>query len=275
MAPLNVPSVVCHQLNVRKTRFTQNKLPSFTQLLFAILQHAELPNPAPEKQTGGVNAFKSLWRCIYDTVVPLPPPCAPAKSCLLLETPGFTINPDSYNPDKFDPSTMRSPDYAIFQMADRVPALAPYFYDTSSHISFHWKQLLDTFTITENPEDQQALKESYDKAIEILYGGQEGYQKQQKTEFFQKLDTLREAWKSAQEKHGNFRRECQKGSEKRSWPNNYLQGVGPYADEVKAALTDFNNLRAEIAKYQADISRYTRGDLRTQLVDQQQGKEIL
>ena len=86
--------------------------------------------------TDDFNIFKALWQNVNDVCAPPPPPGQPAKACFLMELPGFTINPDSFDSSKFDPKTMVSPDMLVATLCDRVPALACYFYDTGNHISF-------------------------------------------------------------------------------------------------------------------------------------------
>ena len=64
-----------------------------------------------------------------------------------MEMPGFSVDPDAFDPLKFDPGTMMSPECATSSLCDRIPLFAPYFYDTGNHISFFWKLLLETYTI--------------------------------------------------------------------------------------------------------------------------------
>ena len=222
--------------------------------------------------SGDFDVFKSLWSNINDAVAPSPPQGVPAKACLLLESPGFSINPDAYDFTKFDQSTMDSPDYTVSQLVDRVPSLAAQFYDTNAHISFYWKQLLSTFELDAGPDEDKAdLKERYDKAIEMLYGGPEGYKKLQKTELFKNQDTLLQEWQDAKQAQNDFWRECQQDEKKKNWPRNYQQKATPYLQKVKQAFTEYSNLTAQIDQYQAAIFQYTRGDLRSVLMNQDAG----
>ena len=234
-----------------------------------------MSNEASSTSSGDFDVFKSLWSNINDAVAPSPPQGVPAKACLLLESPGFSINPDAYDFAKFNPGTMDSPDYVVSKLVDRVPSLAAQFYDTGSHISFYWNQLLTTFELEAGPDEDKAdLKERYDKAIEMLYGGPEGYQKLQKTELFKNQDTLRDEWQKAKQEQNEFWRKCQQ-EDKGNWPRNYQQNATPYLQKVKQAFTQYSNLTAQIDQYQAAIFQYTRGDLTTVLQNQDAGEAYI
>ena len=125
--------------------------------------------------------YESLWSNINDVCAPPPPPGHPAKACFLMEMPGFSVDADAFDPTKFEPGTMTSPECATAMLCDRVPALAQYFYDTGDHISFNWQVLLNTYGISGTAASENAaLKERYDEAIKMLYGSQEGYIKQRR-----------------------------------------------------------------------------------------------
>ena len=145
-----------------------------------------------------LDIFKSLWKSINDIFVLPPPFGSPAATTFLMETPGLTINPDSYDLKKFtDPATMTSPNRATAILCDRVPALAHNFYDSGRRVSSHWAILLQQYgTSEDNPDEKAAraeLKKKYDAAVAVLYGSQDGYIKQQKTELLLKLDILHDS----------------------------------------------------------------------------------
>ena len=218
--------------------------------------------------------FQSLWQNINDICVPKPPPGAPAKACFLMEMPGFSIDPKAYDPAQFDPSTMSSPDMEVATLCDRIPAIASYFYDTGDHISFLWNQLLTTYHVKPSPAgEDEAAKNNYDDALEMLYGGRDGYIKQTKTPLFANLEVLRKKWQDAMDARERFRTECLNDSKK--WPKNFQDNAGPYNDQVDQEYTSYNNLRREIEKYEASILRYSTGDLTTLMLEQQNGKEQL
>lgn len=133
--------------------------------------------------------YKSLWMNINNVCAPPPPPGAPAKACFLMEMPGFTVDPNAFNPKSFNPSTMVSPECATATLCDRVPAFASYFYDTGERISSNYKLFMETFTIKSTREECTALKERYDEAIKMLYDDEQGYVMQKKLHSFW-------AWKS-------------------------------------------------------------------------------
>ena len=216
------------------------------------------------------NIYTSLWSSLNDAVVRPPIPGEPARSCLLLEVPGFSINPDNFDLEKFrkNPAVM-SPAYATATLVDRVPAFSHYFYDTGSHISFYWKQLLETFSVVQNSEDNPTLKAKYENAIEMLYGGPSGYKNLQKTEFFRNLETLWARWEKEKNNLEKFRKICLK---RQDWPENFELCAGPYVDKVDDAFREYENLRWQIMQYQASILQYTRGDVSIVLLQQRQGE---
>ena len=142
--------------------------------------------------SGDFNLYKALWENINDIVVPDPPPNQEAKACLLLESPGFSIASDYYDEDSYNKKfssdktdrSRPSPDYLTAQLCDKVPALSDYYYDTGDHISFKWRQLLQTYWLTYRPADDKNLKERYEKAIEMLYID---YAKQEKTQLYNEV----------------------------------------------------------------------------------------
>lgn len=216
------------------------------------------------------NIYKSLWSSINDAVVSPPIPGEQAKSCLLLQVPGFSINPVDFDVEKFrkDPTGM-DPAYATATLVDKVPAFSHYFHDTGSHISFYWKQLLETFTVVQNSEDNPTLKAKYENAIEMLYGGPSGYKNLQKTELFENLETLRARWETEKSNLETFRKSCLK---RQDWPENFELCAEPYMDRVNDAFTEYDNLRGQIMQYQAAIFQYTRGDASILLLQQRQGE---
>ena len=217
------------------------------------------------------NLITSLWDNISQATVPQPLPKQRPKTCLVMEMPGFSVNPDTYNPEKFDAKKMIHPDRALAILADRVPALSPYFYDTGSHISFFWKQLLETHKLSLTPEDDPNLTANYKEAIKMLYGDDEGYIKQQKTGLFQNLEPLRTEWQKATEDEAKFWKTCQNEN---GWPENFQSHAGPYVERVDQAFTEYDNLKCQIEKYEAAIFQYTRGDLSRLLLEQAQGKSL-
>ena len=133
--------------------------------------------------------YKALWESINNIVAPDPPPSQEPKGCLLLESPGFSINPEYYDYEAFNKTFNEdeprpSPNYLTAQLCDKVPALSQYFFDTGTRISFKWKQLLSTFWLTYRPDDDKDLRERYLKAVEMLYSDYAG---QTKTELFTKV----------------------------------------------------------------------------------------
>ena len=220
------------------------------------------------------NVLKTLWCQVNDVCVPPPPPGQPAKAFFLMESPGFSVDPDAYDPAKFNPGTMMSPDCATATLCDRVPALAPYFYDTGNHISFFWDMLLKTFTIEGDFDKKNVEVEArYKRALDMLYGGKEGYMRQEKTPFYQGLKKLRSEWKSAEKKREHFRLECME--KKKFWPGNFEKGAAPYVDAVEQAYTEYNNLSLQIEKYESAIFAYAMGDLNTVLLDEEISKLLL
>ena len=214
--------------------------------------------------------YKALWSIINDVCAPPPLPGAPAKACFLMENPGFSVDPNAFDPSKFNPGTGMSPDCAEATLCDRVPAVAQDFCDTGSHISFFWKQFLETFTIKKFPDGNAALKKRYNEAIKMLYGGREEYTKQQKTPFFQNLDILRAAWEDKEKTKSDFRQQC--FNDETNWPGNFERGAGPYLQAEKEAYTAYNNLKMQVEKFQAAIFAYASGDLTTLMLEQKNGK---
>ena len=212
--------------------------------------------------------YESLWSNINDVCAPPPPPGHPAKACFLMEMPGFSVDADAFDPTKFEPGTMTSPECATAMLCDRVPALAQYFYDTGDHISFNWQVLLNTYGISGTAASENAaLKERYDEAIKMLYGSQEGYIKQEKTQLFKNMEVLRENWHESEKKKVEFKTKCQ--SDKENWPGNYQTGVAPLKEASEQAYTEYNNLKMQIKQYGSAIFAFATGDLNTLMLDQQ------
>ena len=217
-----------------------------------------------------LDIFKSLWENINDVCSPPPPPGVPAKSCFLMELPGFTVDPDAFDPSKFTP-TKPHPDLTTANLCDRVPVIARYFYDTGNHISFFWKQLLQTFQIKPNPSgEDESLKEQYDAAIKMLYGGPEGYVNQKKTPLYSNVDVLRKKWEDTMQKETDYRNQCQRDT--KNWPSNFEKGAAPYREAVEQAYSEYNNLKLQIEKYEAAIFAYAAGDLKTMMLEQENGE---
>ena len=220
------------------------------------------------------NALETLWSQVNDICVPPQPPGQPAKAFLLLESPGFSVDPNAYDPTKFKEGIMMSPECAASSLCDRVPALAPFFYDTGNHISFFWKMLLETFTIEGDFDQKNAeIKARYEKAIKMLYGSEESYIQQEKTPLFQGRTKLRDSWKTAMAKKEGFKTQCEK--DHANWPGNYEEGAAPYVDAVDEAYTEYNNLRLQIQKYESAIFAYSMGDLNTVLMDEECSKNLV
>ena len=215
--------------------------------------------------------YKSLWSNINDVCAPAPLPDAPAKGCFLMEMPGFSVDPDAFDPSKFDPNKT-SPDLATAILCDRVSAIAQYFYDTGSHISAYWEQFLRTFKIKDAPQDDPQLKKACDNAIEMLYGGPEGYINQTKTPLYSQLDTLRDNWQKAMEEKNKFWAECQ--ANKDDWPENFEANAALYVDKVNEAYTEYDNLNLQIENYEAAIFQYVSGDLSTLMLERERSKSL-
>lgn len=172
--------------------------------------------------------YKSLWMNINNVCAPPPPPGAPAKACFLMEMPGFTVDPNAFNPKSFNPSTMVSPECATAILCNRVPAFASYFYDTGERISSNYKLFMETFTIKSTREESTALKERYEEAIKMLYGDEQGYVMQKKTPLFLGLEKLHGKWEDAERAREEFRTKCK--DDKEEWPRNYERCAAPYVE---------------------------------------------
>ena len=219
------------------------------------------------------DVLKTLWSKVNEVCVPPPPPGEQPKALFLMEMPGFSVDPDAYDPTKFNPGNMMSPECAAASLCDRVPALASYFYDTGNHISFYWKLLLQTFTIEGEFEKKNAdIEARYQKAIQMLYGSEDGYVKQEKTQLFKNLEVLRKNWDTTVHALKDYKTECQTGSDKKNWPGNYETQAAPLVDAVEQAFTEYNNLRLQIEKYESAIFAYSTGDLNTVLLEQENSK---
>ena len=262
-------------------------------------------------KTKDFDVFKSLWTNINAATVPKPLPGQPEKACFLMEMPGFSVDHNSFDITMYDPYKQMHPDRAVALLADRVPALAPYFYDTGSHISFYWKQLLETFKLSWRPENDAALKAKYEEAIKMLYGDEQGYIEQRKTKLFQQLEPLRKQWQEAMDEQGAFWKKCieeeneeiQKVKKKeeedvdddgsgdeedegedeektevkveikaKSGAQYFQAHAGPYVERTNQAFTEYDNLKSQIEQYEAAIFQYTRGDLSRLFLKQEQGK---
>lgn len=217
------------------------------------------------------NMFQSLWTNINDATVPKPLPGQPPQAVFLMEMPGYSVDPDTYDLAKFEPDKKMHPDRAVAMLVDRVPVLSPYFYDTGSHISFFWKQLVETFKLRYAPEDDPKLREKYIAAIKMLYGSEGAYIEQKKTKLFENLDSLRNNWLSTKEELDKFWKKCQTES---GWPQNFQIQAGPYVQARDQAYTEYDNLKAQIEQYEAAIFQYTRGDLSRLMLQQAQGTYV-
>ena len=213
-----------------------------------------------------IGSTDSIFMCLWSEINKAVIPDDENKSFLLLEMPGYPINSDLFNPEKFnDNPAVMSPAHATALLVDRVPAFARYFHDTGSQISFFWKQLLETYAIVKNPVDESIAKAKYDDAIEMLYGGQSGYCSMQKSEMYKNLDSLCDKWQKELNNLESYKKRCLRQGE------NFESNAGPYVERVDNAFVEYNNLKSQIKKYQAAIFEYTRGDLSTVLLQQRQG----
>ena len=217
------------------------------------------------------DVLKTLWVKINETCVPTPPPGRTPKAFFLMEMPGFAVDPNDFDPTKFNPGKMMSPECATASLSDRVPAFAPYFYDTGNHISFFWKLLLETYTLKGDFEQKHAEVEArYKVAIKMLYGSEEGYIEQKKTPLYQDVDKLRDKWLDAKMNLEEKKKTWEE--DKKNWPGNYEKGAAPYVDAMEQAFIEYNNLNLQIKKYEAAIFAYAMGDLNTVLLDQETSK---
>ena len=147
-------------------------MPCVLLILSPMISHLYLclgHNIESEKST----IFMSLWSAINDAVVcpPFADDAHVVKNYLLLEMPGYPIDPDIFDEEEFkqNPKAM-SPAYATALLVDRVPAFARYFHDTGSQISFYWKQLLQTHTIIgSSVANDSATSAKYNEAIEVHF----------------------------------------------------------------------------------------------------------
>ena len=229
------------------------------------------PSPSTTMANGDdLGIFKSLWEYINDITAPKAGPGQPEKACFLMELPGFSIDPNAIDPSKFDPSTMNSPEFILSTLCDRIPAIARYFYDTGNHISFFWNQLLKTYILKPLPANtEKAVKEKYEEALDVLYGGRQGYILQKKTPFFSRLDVLREAWQDALTERVTFRANCL--ADRANWPQNFENNAGPYNEKVEATEWDYNNHKLQVERYEAAIYHYAAGDLSIVMLEQESG----
>ena len=189
----------------------------------------------------------------------------PAKQILVMETPGFSVDPDLFDEEKFQSNPgvdVLSPQYATATLVDRVPACARFFNDTGSRVSFNWKQLMETIVIIDEAEDDLAVKAKYDEAIEVLYGGQIGYRKLQKTEYFEMLDTLRE----------NYYREKDKLEQIRKRENELHDVPELTVHHQEMEVAEYHNRKSQIEKHQAAILKYTSEDPSVLLMIRRRGK---
>ena len=222
---------------------------------------------------------KELWIKINKVTVPQLSPDSPLKACFLMETPGFSIDPSTYDTcewnDKSKETTESHPDRIVAELADKVPALSPFYYDTGSRISSYWNQLVTTFKLPSQVSDADPKK--YQEAVEFLYGkpgDEQDYEKIQlsemRPEIDQRVTELREKWKKAQDEKKKFWEESKVGDEE-NWPKNFEMEARPYVDKINDAFTEYDNFRCLVENYQAVIFRYRRGDLGRLLLQQAQG----
>lgn len=234
---------------------------------------------------GDVDLSGTLWISINNVVVPTTPKDKTPTAVFLMESPGFSVNPEDFNPDNFQSNDFGDrgrdrmhPDRAIAQLADRVPAVSPYFFDSGTHISYYWRQLLETYKLSWSPKDDPKLREKYKNAVKMLYGSEEcdfeesekRYFKNEKSEFHKQLKAFSESWESAKKEEKEFLDKC-RHDQKDGWPQNFQKSAGPTIDKTIQAFTEYENLKAQIQQYQAAISQYTRGDLSRLLLGQMQG----
>ena len=243
---------------------------------------------------GDVDLSGTLWISINNVVVPTTPKDKTPTAVFLMESPGFLVNPDDYNPENFEKTDFSDrgrdrmhPDRAIAQLADRVPAVSPYFFDSGTHISYYWRQLLETYKLSWSPKDDPKLRKKYENAVIMLYGSEEcgfdesgfeesekRYFNNEKSEFHKQLEAFSKNWESAKEEEKEFLDKC-RHDQKEDWPQNFQKSAGPTIDKTIQAFTEYENLKAQIQQYQAAISQYTRGDLSRLLLGQMQGMCII
>ena len=217
-----------------------------------------------------LDIIKSLWKSINDIFVLPPPPGSRATTTFLMETPGLTIDPDSYDLEKFnDSESTTSPSYATARLCDRVPGLVHHhFFDTGRCVSSQWRILVEQYAISaEEPDDKAAaeLKKKYDEAVVALYGSQSGYIDQQKTELFLKLDVLRGYWEKKKRESIAFERACQ---EQQNLPDSFSIEADDKAAALEEALAAYNSLKTKIKKYEDDMLAYATSGIETIMLDQ-------
>ena len=199
--------------------------------------------------------YKCLWTKLNEVVCP---PGRKGGSCLLLEMPGYSVNPDIFDIELFraNSNAEMSPSFATAMLVDRIPALAPCFYDTGFSVSSYWKQLIETFTVP-NEQNNADLKEKYDEAIETLYGGTNGCKNLQTSERFKSLDALRDEWYAA------------KVDLKQQHEELY------YKEKVDDAFLEYTSMKSQINLHQAAIFEYTRRDPNHLPLKQRQSKPVI
>ena len=164
-----------------------------------------------------------------------------------------------------------SPGCATASLCDRVPALAPYFYDTGNRISFYWKLLMETFIVEGKPVKNPKLEADYERGIKMLYGSPDKYVFQQKSSLFLGLDKKRQQWEAAIRERDDFKKKMQK--DKLNWPGNYEKRALQFTDAIEKAYTEYNMLRLQIQNCVDAIFFYTGGDLNTLLMQQATGEK--
>ena len=106
---------------------------------------------------------------------------------------------------------------------------------------------------------------SKQNAIEMLYGGPDGFKDGRKTELFRSIDRLRSEWQEAKDQLDQFQMSSQRKQE------SHIQS---YKDRVDDAYEEYKCVRDQIKQLQAAIVEYTRDDPSTLLLQQRHGEHM-
>jgi hypothetical protein len=204
---------------------------------------------------------KVLSNSIKDLVAPDPPQGQQATQCFVMTT-GFTLNPDSYDPDKSADSQKE-----LAMLFNEIPKVSPAWERSGKFISNHWEILLTTGKAPLKPPPSPEAKKRYQEAIEKLYGNQKKFEHLEKSPLYKSLETADQEVTKAQmdllKLENDIKSMLGGDATQAKFNSTYQRMSPPYINRVKTAQQQLILRQREISRYTTDLFAYNTGSLET------------
>ena len=177
--------------------------------------------------------------------------------------PGFTINPDDYDP--VNPDAPKN----LALLVDDIPKVSDVWQSSGSRISTNWETLLKTGTAPMATRPDSSLKEQFEEAKKMLYSD---YDTLSKSPFFACLDSAAEEVTQKQLKLGKLAAEIHHqmlgpDATQEEYDKLYARLSPPYLDALDIARCQYECRHRQVQHYLAIISAYTAAGLPAVLMD--------